>query len=250
MIENGYKKTVLRCSMVRRVLSVTKKSSENNFWARKLYIPVARMLQKLASPLIAALALSQSVLSFPLTRRLDNGAPLRNVQYVQTFTDPSGNWFNLTDLVTQNTGLTHLILASLHLDNPTEIHLNDNDIEGAYWDPLWPMVSSLQDAGVKVMLMMGGAARGSYANLQNDVRLPSSCFQYIMLTNAVRHILPHHPINSPEPQPRRFRHGRRRKRLRVRSAQTRPTTRCRHGHRFHLNRRASGSIHVQRRESG
>ncbi|GAM43745.1 glycosyl hydrolase family 18 protein [Talaromyces pinophilus] len=126
------------------------------------------MLHNLASPLIAALALSQSVLSFPLTRRLDNGAPLRNVQYVQTFTDPSGNWFNLTDLVTQNTGLTHLILASLHLDNPTEIHLNDNDIEGPYWDTLWPMVSSLQAAGVKVMLMMGGAARGSYANLQND----------------------------------------------------------------------------------
>ncbi|KAF3396748.1 hypothetical protein DPV78_007905 [Talaromyces pinophilus] len=126
------------------------------------------MLHNLASPLIAALALSQSVLSFPLTRRLDNGAPLRNVQYVQTFTDPSGNWFNLTDLVTQNTGLTHLILASLHLDNPTEIHLNDNDIEGPYWDTLWPMVSSLQAEGVKVMLMMGGAARGSYANLQND----------------------------------------------------------------------------------
>ncbi|EEA19613.1 hypothetical protein TMatcc_009751 [Talaromyces marneffei ATCC 18224] len=126
------------------------------------------MLHNLASSLIAVLALSQSVLSFPLTRRLDDGAALRNVQYVQTFTDRSGNWFNLTDLVTQNTGLTHLILASLHLDNPTQIHLNDNDIESAYWDPLWPMVSSLQAAGVKVMLMMGGAARGSYANLQND----------------------------------------------------------------------------------
>lgn len=129
------------------------------------------MLHRLASPLIAALVLSQSVLSFPLTRRLDNGSPLRNVQYVQTFTDPNGNWFNLTDLATQGTGITHLILASLHLDNPTEIHLNDNDIESAYWDPLWPMVSSLQAAGVKVMLMMGGAAQGSYANLQNDVSL-------------------------------------------------------------------------------
>lgn len=126
------------------------------------------MFHGLASSLIVSLALSQSVLGTPLTRRFDNAEPLRNVQYVQTFTDPSGKWFNLTDLVTQKSGITHLILASLHLDNPTQIHLNDNDIESAYWDPLWPMVSSLQEAGVKVMLMMGGAAQGSYANLQND----------------------------------------------------------------------------------
>ncbi|EED14020.1 conserved hypothetical protein [Talaromyces stipitatus ATCC 10500] len=126
------------------------------------------MLHKLLAPLIALLSLSQYVLSFPLTVRLDNGAPLRNIVYVQTFTDSRGNWFNLTDLVTQKSGITHVILASLHLDSPTEIHLNDNDIESSYWDPLWPMVSSLQAAGVKVMLMMGGAAQGSYARLQND----------------------------------------------------------------------------------
>ena len=129
------------------------------------------MFRKLISPLVAVLAMSQCVLGLPYVLRRDNSSPLRNIAYVQTFTDSSGNWFNLTDLVTQNTGLTHLILASLHLDSPTEIHLNDNDIDSAYWDPLWPMVSSLQSAGVKVMLMMGGAAHGSYANLQADVGL-------------------------------------------------------------------------------
>lgn len=176
---------------------------EFHFLRVEVYITVATMLHRLSS-LIAALALSQSVLSFPLTRRLDNGAPLRNVQYVQTFTDSNGNWFNLTDLVTQNTGLTHLILASLHLDNPTEIHLNDNDIESAYWDPLWPMVSSLQDAGVKVMLMMGGAAQGSYARLQNDVSVSLSMPRSALaLTNQfdtyypiIRSILQNHNLDG------------------------------------------------------
>lgn len=122
------------------------------------------------APLVAILFLSQHALSFPYPRWPREGWALRNVAYIQTFTDPNGNWYNLTDLITQHAGLTHLILASLHLDSPTQIHLNDNDIESSYWDPLWPMVLSLQSAGVKVMLMMGGAAQGSYANLQNDVR--------------------------------------------------------------------------------
>lgn len=148
--------------------------------------------------------MSHLVQGLPYVLRRDNSSPLRNIAYVQTFTDSSGNWFNLTDLVTQNTGLTHLILASLHLDSPTEIHLNDNDIESSYWDPLWPMVSSLQSAGVKVMLMMGGAAHGSYANLQADVSLPKTNLIYHHTKKAqfdtyyslILQILQHHSLDG------------------------------------------------------
>lgn len=113
-------------------------------------------------------SLLQSTSGFPtLQERESNTATPRNVMYVQTFIDPSGNWYNLTDLIPS--GITHVILASLHLDSPTQIHLNDNDITSSYWDPLWPMVASLQAAGVKVCLMMGGAALGSWANIATDV---------------------------------------------------------------------------------
>jgi hypothetical protein len=105
----------------------------------------------------------------PTVERRDNTATPRNVLYVQTFTDSNNNFYNLTDLATQSTGVTHVILASLHLDSPTELHLNDNDITSSYWDPVWTMVSALQASGIKVMLMMGGAATGSWANLDSDV---------------------------------------------------------------------------------
>jgi hypothetical protein len=111
-----------------------------------------------------------AVVGFPTFRkRQSNTTTPRNVIYVQTFIDSEGNWFNLTDLVTEQSNVTNVILASLHLDSPTQIHLNDNDINSSYWDPLWPMVASLQSAGVKVSLMMGGAAAGSWANIATDV---------------------------------------------------------------------------------
>lgn len=125
---------------------------------------------------LACSSLCQPALSLPTVEKRDNTDTPRNVLYVQTFTDSNNNFYNLTDLVSQSTGITHVILASLHLDSPTELNLNDNDITSDYWDPLWPMVSSLQSAGVKVMLMMGGAAAGSWANLASDVSIPGFRF--------------------------------------------------------------------------
>lgn len=134
------------------------------------------MFPKSLSILAATLACTSLALSLPTIEKRDNTATPRNVLYVQTFTDSNNNFYNLTDLATQSTGVTRVILASLHLDSPTELHLNDNDINSSYWDPLWPMVSSLQAAGIKVMLMMGGAAASSWANLASDVSWRTSCF--------------------------------------------------------------------------
>ncbi|OKL63328.1 hypothetical protein UA08_01731 [Talaromyces atroroseus] len=126
-------------------------------------------MKLLGAGLAWSFTFQSSVVGFPtLQKRESNTATPRNVIYVQTFTDSAGNWFNLTDLVTEQSGITHVILASLHLDSPTQIHLNDNDINSTYWDPLWPMVTSLQSAGVKVSLMMGGAAAGSWARIATD----------------------------------------------------------------------------------
>jgi hypothetical protein len=59
-----------------------------------------------------------------------------------------------------------MILAALHIESqPGLIHLNDNDIDSPYWDVIWAEAALIQAAGTKVMMMIGGAAQGSYQRL-------------------------------------------------------------------------------------
>jgi len=102
---------------------------------------------------------------------VDSGADTvpRNIIYVQTFINRDGSKLSLLPLLQQKTRVTHVILAAVHIDDKIgEIHLNDNDPSSAYYDWLWPQVKTLQQSGVKVMMMLGGAARGSYQNLQKN----------------------------------------------------------------------------------
>jgi hypothetical protein len=86
--------------------------------------------------------------------------------YVQTFHDTSGNPLSLLPLLKQKTRVTHVILASLHLnDPPGNIHLNDNPPNASMFDHVWSDVKVLQQNGIKVMAMLGGAAQGSYQRL-------------------------------------------------------------------------------------
>lgn len=93
----------------------------------------------------------------------------RLIVYHQTHHKPNGEPISILPVITNNTGITHVIVAALHLnDGPGNITLNDNHPSHKKFDQLWGEVRWLQGAGVKVLLMLGGAAQGSYRNLCRD----------------------------------------------------------------------------------
>ncbi|KAH0497987.1 hypothetical protein TgHK011_005268 [Trichoderma gracile] len=91
----------------------------------------------------------------------------RIITYYQTHHDPAGKHISLLPLITQpGISLTHVILAAIHLnDDPHHITLNDHPPHHPRFDPLWAELRILQASGVKVLAMLGGAAKGSYARL-------------------------------------------------------------------------------------
>ncbi|EON68128.1 hypothetical protein W97_07276 [Coniosporium apollinis CBS 100218] len=90
----------------------------------------------------------------------------RLILYAQTHHTPSGTPISLLPLLTNPTGVTHVIVAAIHLnEGPGNITLNDHHPDDKRFDQLWAEVRWLQGAGVKVMGMLGGAARGSFERL-------------------------------------------------------------------------------------
>jgi hypothetical protein len=93
----------------------------------------------------------------------------RLIVYHQTFHDSAGNYHSLLPLLTNNTGITHVIIAAIHLnDGPGNITLNDHRPDDKRYDQLWGEVRWLQGSGVKVIGMLGGAAKGSFERLSGD----------------------------------------------------------------------------------
>ncbi|KAK1056258.1 hypothetical protein LTR74_015044 [Friedmanniomyces endolithicus] len=106
-----------------------------------------------------------------------NLAPLRPpgnspriVLYAQTHHQPHGGPpISLLPLITNNTGVTHIIIAAIHLnDGADNITLNDDHPDHEKFNTLWGEVAWCQASGVKVMGMLGGAAKGSFARLDGD----------------------------------------------------------------------------------
>jgi hypothetical protein len=90
----------------------------------------------------------------------------RLVMYVQTFTTKDNRPLSLLPLLEHQTRVTHIILASAHLhESPGEIRLNDDPFDAGKYDHVWKEVKILQEAGVKVSILLGGAAAGTYKNL-------------------------------------------------------------------------------------
>ena len=100
-----------------------------------------------------------------------NTKPLpRIVIYYQTHHDPSGQHISILPLVTQpGISVTHVILAAIHLnEDPQAITLNDDLPSHPRCQPVWAELRVLQASGVRVMGMLGGAAKGSYARLDGS----------------------------------------------------------------------------------
>lgn len=73
---------------------------------------------------------------------------------------------SLLPLITQNTGVTHVIIAAIHLnEGPGNITLNDDPFDAEKFRTLWAEAAWLRGAGIKVLGMLGGAARGSFERL-------------------------------------------------------------------------------------
>jgi hypothetical protein len=93
----------------------------------------------------------------------------RLIVYHQTFHDSQGSYHSLLPLLTNNTGVTHVIVAAIHLnDGPGNITLNDHPPDDKRYDQLWGEVAWLQGSGVKVLGMLGGAAKGTFEKLSGD----------------------------------------------------------------------------------
>ncbi|KZF21431.1 glycoside hydrolase family 18 protein, partial [Xylona heveae TC161] len=101
----------------------------------------------------------------------------RLVLYHQTQFMPNGDYVSLLPLVqehsaqpkpTPRTAITHIILAAIHLNaNGTDgPRLNDDPYGSPRFSRLWEDVRILQRVyGIKVLGMLGGACRGSFAAL-------------------------------------------------------------------------------------
>ncbi|KAI9666020.1 MAG: Cyclin-dependent kinase catalytic subunit [Bathelium mastoideum] len=100
---------------------------------------------------------------------LPNHTSGRVITYAQRRHDDNGNEISLLPLLTHSTGITHVIVAAIHLnEGPGNIHLNDDPPEHPKYKQLWTEVKWLQGAGIGVLGMLGGAARGSYERLAGD----------------------------------------------------------------------------------
>jgi hypothetical protein len=96
-------------------------------------------------------------------------APPRLVAYIQTFRSVDGGPLSLLPLLQENTGVTHVLLSAVHLnEQPGDINLNDHPPSDPMYDNLWSEAKQLQEGGIKVMMMLGGAARGTFQRLSGD----------------------------------------------------------------------------------
>ncbi|TQS33467.1 hypothetical protein Golomagni_06187, partial [Golovinomyces magnicellulatus] len=94
----------------------------------------------------------------------------RLITYYQTHHDSSGKSISILPLLMQpGISMTHVILAAIHLNNdPNGMTLNDHPPTHERFHTLWAELRILQASGVKVMAMLGGAAKGSYERLDGS----------------------------------------------------------------------------------
>jgi hypothetical protein len=115
---------------------------------------------------LLALTTAWPVETTSITQRDGGDTPPRNGIYIQTFRTASDGELSLLPLIKQKTQLTHIYLSALHVNSePGDITLNDKSPNDTLYDTIWKESTQLQQSGIKVMMMLGGAAPGSYPRL-------------------------------------------------------------------------------------
>lgn len=93
----------------------------------------------------------------------------RVIVYYQTHHRDDGTTISILPLITNRTGITHVIVAAFHLNERAgDITLNDHASNHERCNILWGEIAWLQASGVKVLGMLGGAAKGTFARLDGD----------------------------------------------------------------------------------
>ena len=121
------------------------------------------------------------------TQLLPLGQGPRVIVYHQTHHGPdNGPPISLLPLITNATGVTHVIIAAIHVNSkPEDLTLNDTHPSHQKFNTLWGEVAWLQASGVKVLGMLGGFAKGSYERLCSDDLVQFESF-YLPLRNMIR----------------------------------------------------------------
>ena len=119
---------------------------------------------------------------------IENSHQPRVVCYHQTHYNKNGDFVSALPLVTECVdiiGCSHLIIAAIHInERPGDITLNNDPPSDPKHDPLWEEIKVLQDVGIKVLGMLGGAAKGSFTRLdQSDAAFEEF---YVPLRDVVR----------------------------------------------------------------
>ncbi|KAL7625331.1 hypothetical protein AAE478_004547 [Parahypoxylon ruwenzoriense] len=94
----------------------------------------------------------------------------RIVVYHQTTHDPDGNLISILPLITKpGISLTHINVAAIHInEDPNGLTLNDHAPSDPRYITMWAEMRVAQASGIKVLGMLGGAAKGSYIRLDQD----------------------------------------------------------------------------------
>ena len=94
----------------------------------------------------------------------------RIICYHQTHHTSDGHAISVRPLLEHDTGVTHVIIAAVHLnEGPSNITLNDDPPSAPKFAMLWQDMKDLQAANVKVLVMLGGAAQGSFIRLDGSI---------------------------------------------------------------------------------
>ncbi|KAF2213982.1 glycoside hydrolase family 18 protein [Cercospora zeae-maydis SCOH1-5] len=125
-------------------------------------------------------------LTSSLEKKPDSYKPPRNAIYVQTFRTTSNGKLSLLPLIEHKTQVTHIYLSAVHInEDPGDINLNDDNPNSTIWDKVWQEAAQLQQNGVKIMMMLGGAAPGSYPRLCGGPKGADNSY-YIPLRNTLK----------------------------------------------------------------
>ncbi|MCJ1441994.1 MAG: hypothetical protein MMC23_002486 [Stictis urceolatum] len=101
----------------------------------------------------------------PIRKPEDNDSVPRVILYHQThFVDDKH--VSLLPLLHNSVGITHVIIAAIHLNGvPSDITLNNDQYGDPRTNVVWQECVALQAAGIKVLGMLGGAAKGTFRRL-------------------------------------------------------------------------------------
>ncbi|KAK6833220.1 Chitinase [Apiospora arundinis] len=96
----------------------------------------------------------------------------RIVLYHQTIHDRDGKHISILPLITQpGISVTHIIVAAIHInDDPNGLTLNDHAPADPRYATLWAELRIAQASGIKVLGMLGGAAKGLLRPVYNVIK--------------------------------------------------------------------------------